>query len=105
MREETIYIAGQITGNKNYMKDFETAEKKLKEKGYNKIINPTCLSSLNLEYEQFMTITLSMVEAADVIYLLKNWENSKGAAREYQYAFVLGKDVVYEADEDYKEFD
>lgn len=102
--EKTIYIAGQITGNENYLKDFETAEKKLKERGFTKIINPTCLPR-NLEYEQYMTITLSMTEAADVIYLLKNWKNSKGAAREYQYALVLDKDVMFEADEDYKDFD
>ena len=46
-----------------------------------------------------------LVEAADVIYLLKNWVNSKGAAREYQYALVLDKEIVFEADEDYKDFD
>lgn len=103
--EKTIYIAGQITDNVHFMQDFETAEKKLKARGYTKIINPTCLSNLKLDYEQFMIITLSMVEAADVIYLLRNWKNSKGAAREYQYALVQDKDIMFEADEDYKDFD
>ena len=96
MNEKTIYIAGKITGNENFVEDFHKAELELIRQGYTKIINPCCLSKLNLNYEQFMTITLSMVDVADELYMLKNWEDSKGARREYLYAVSKDKVIVYE---------
>lgn len=96
MNDKTIYIAGKITGNDSFIDDFKKAERELKKLGYTKIINPCCLSKLNLDYEQFMTITLSMVDVADELYMLKNWEDSKGARREYLYAVSKDKVIVYE---------
>lgn len=96
MNDKTIYIAGKITGNDSFIDDFKKAEKELKKRGYTKIINPCCLSKLKLDYEQFMTITLSMVDVADELYMLKNWEDSKGAIREYLYAVSMNKVIKYE---------
>lgn len=104
MIPKTVYIAGPITNNENYLQDFQNAENKLKEMGFTKIINPTCLSKLNLDYEQFMKITLAMVETSDIVYLLRNWKKSGGAKREAELAFELKKDVMYEIDEEYKDF-
>ena len=96
MNEKTIYIAGKITGNDNFIDDFTKAEIELIRRGYTKIINPCCLSKLNLDHEQFMTITLSMVDVADELYMLKNWEDSNGARKEYLYAVSKDKVIVYE---------
>lgn len=96
MKNKTIYIAGKITGNPTYQDDFAEAVLKLKEQGYTHIINPCCLSVLNLEYEQYMKITFAMVDVADAVYFLKNWEDSEGAKREYLYATSKNKEIIRE---------
>lgn len=96
MNNKTIYISGKITGNPTYQDDFAEAVLKLKEQGYTHIINPCCLSVLNLEYEQYMQITFTMVDVADAVYFLKNWEDSAGAKREYSYALSKNKKIIME---------
>ena len=95
MENKTVYVAGKISGNENYLTDFENAVKKLKEQGYERILNPCCLPS-NLEYEQYMIICFAMIDAADVVFFQKNWKGSAGAEREEKYAISKCKQRVYE---------
>ena len=37
-----------------------------------------------------------MVRCADVVYVLQNWENSKGVHEELTLAARLGKKIIYE---------
>lgn len=95
MNNKTVYVAGKITGNENYLSDFSIAVTKLKNQGYEKIINPCCLPD-NLEYEQYMTICFAMIDAADIVYFQSNWYGSAGAEREEKYAIAKGKKRIYE---------
>ena len=100
MNDKTIYIAGKITDNPNYQDDFANAVLTLKEMGYTHIINPCCLSHLNLRYEQYMIITFGMIDASDEVFLLSNWEDSNGAKREYLYAVSQMKTIIRQEEVD-----
>lgn len=93
--KETIYIAGAITGNSNYLADFRIAENHLKETGFEKILNPTVLPD-NLEHEQYMAICFAMIDVSDTVYFLRNWRDSDGATREYYYAMSQKKKIIFE---------
>ena len=41
--------------------------------------------------DDYMKISFCLLEMAEAIYMLKGWENSKGANREYGYA--LGREM------------
>lgn len=94
-KSETVYLSGAITKNPNFLKDFMTAESAVRKLGYEKIISPTCLSSLTLDYEQFMIICFAMIDAADEVAFLANWKRSSGARREYLYATSKRKKIMF----------
>ncbi|MCD7724909.1 MAG: DUF4406 domain-containing protein [Clostridiales bacterium] len=89
-----IYISGAITGTDDYMERFEAAEKALTEQGYI-VINPAKINAQmpkETTYEEYMKVSMTLLDMADGIYMLKGWRESLGANREYGYA--LGKDKV-----------
>ncbi|MDU5010669.1 MAG: DUF4406 domain-containing protein [Clostridium botulinum] len=89
-----IYIAGKINGLKDYKKNFDKAETKLKEGGYI-CMNPSILPE-GFPYEAYMPICTSMIDQCDSIYMLNNWEDSRGAKAELEYAKVTGKKILYQ---------
>ena len=89
-----IYISGAITGTHDYMHRFAKAEAELKKQGYS-VINPAAVNTrlpLDTTYEEYMKMSLTMLDMCDAIYMLKGWKKSCGANREYGYA--LAKDYV-----------
>ena len=92
-----IYISGRITDNPNYVDDFFNAEKWLIEQG-NETINPSNLNIVfpSLSYEQYMALDYKLIEMADGIFMLHNWQKSKGACAELSFAKSLGKKVIYQ---------
>lgn len=89
-----IYISGPITGTRYYMERFRKAEEKLTAAGHT-VYNPAKVNSCMPEgtkHEEYMKVAMTLLEMADAIYLLKDWQKSCGANREYGYA--LGKDYV-----------
>ena len=92
-----VYIAGKITGlpQTEFVANFKNVENILKDKG-NQVLNPTRLFEYELEYEQYMAIDRILIEAADAVYMLKNWEDSPGAMRDREHAIKLGKKIYYE---------
>ena len=95
---KTIYVSGKISGNVSYKYDFNCAVRELMERGWKKIITPTCLDGLDLDYEQYMTICYGMIDAADCVYMMRNWKDSEGAKREYMYAKAKQKEIFFEED-------
>ena len=47
-------------------------------------------------YEEYMKIDMSLLSICDTIYMLKGWENSRGANREYGYALGKRMTILYE---------
>ena len=85
-----IYIAGPIDGNPNYLADFSAAERMLLRRGY-KVINPARLSLVaeGLSWRQYMTLCKKLLRMADAIYLLEDFERSRGALIEFNRAHLL----------------
>jgi hypothetical protein len=46
--------------------------------------------------EKFIQADLDLLARCDAIYMLRNWEGSKGAAGEHTYAVNLKKRIFYE---------
>ena len=99
-RSNVIYIAGPISGTTDYMKRFKKAEEELKSRGFIPV-NPTVVSepmvAANCEYEEFMDVTHQLLRICGAIYLLNDWENSKGTLRELEYALDNEYEVYCES--------
>lgn len=94
-----IYISGAMAKRPDtYKEEFAKAEKEITEKGYI-VINPAWLPK-GLDRNRYMPVCLAMVDAADAIYMINGWEDSKGARLEKAYAEYQDKLVLYERSED-----
>lgn len=93
-----IYISGPMRGVDNYREKFERA-KRIIEKGGHKAINPAALDLDGLTREQILDVDLLLLSLCDTIYMLKGWEQSCGANREFGYALAKGMDIMFERDE------
>ena len=95
-----IYISGAITNNPDYKEDFERAEDYLqREYPSADIINPALVNSFlpkSTTYEEHMKMCFCMLDMCDSIYMLKGWEKSCGANREYGYALAKDITIMYE---------
>lgn len=86
-----VYIAGAITDNPNYKRDFKKAEEKLKAAGF-AVINP--VKNDGFTYREYINMGLCELMHCDAIYLLKGYEESTGALLELNYAYSVGMTVI-----------
>ena len=94
-----IYISGQITGL-----PLEVAKNNFKEAEQYLIhsrclpINPFSIShgTDNPTWEDFMVADIRELFKCDGIYMLKGWQNSKGARIEHAIALELGIRIFYQ---------
>lgn len=92
-----VYISGPMTKYKDndYNRAaFYAAEKRLADQGHI-VLNPAYTPD-GLTLEQYLKIDLVMVELADALYMLREWEESTGANAEYAHAVKHGKAIWYE---------
>lgn len=88
-----VYLAGKITGEDEYKKEFATAERTLRKKG-NVVLNPATMPE-GMTVRDYMAICTAMIARADAIALLPNWVNSRGAQIEKALAEYMGLKVLY----------
>ena len=93
-KQKVVYIAGPITGVENYWEAFEQAEDDLSAIGYIPL-TPTRLPR-GMSNDQYMRITLAMMDSADAVLFLQGWEHSKGATLEHTCAEYTRKPFVYQ---------
>lgn len=92
-----IYISGPITGVDGFMEHFAEVDNELTACGYY-VINPAKVNSgmpLNTSWEDYMRLSFCMLDMCDAIYMLSNWEASRGAVMEYYRAVRAGKRVAF----------
>ena len=92
-----IYISGGITGVENCRDSFSKAHKELTEAGHD-VFNPASYADAlpMLPYEEYMKTGLYFLNMCDAIYMLKGWQKSCGANREYGYALATDKIILEE---------
>lgn len=85
-----------ISGNENY-NDYLNAEKWLIKEGY-EYINSSNLDFVcsNFTEQQRKQIKFELIEIADGIFMLHDWQKVKSASAELSFAKSLGKKVIYQ---------
>lgn len=88
---QRVYIAGKITGEPIHtatMK-FGEAQMKLQEKGYN-VVNPLAVvNDWRTPWKQAMKLCIPALMECDAIYLLPDWQESRGATMEAMIAKTM----------------
>ncbi len=87
-----VYISGKITGNENYVKDFENRARQLKSLGYYPV-NPVRIyerlkAQLGREptRQEIMDEDIRELKNCDYINFLDKWKESEGAREEHDVA-------------------
>lgn len=86
-----IYIAGKIAGQSDYKAKFEAAAQDYEKMGY-AVLNPAKLPT-GLLPADYMRICFAMIDTADVVAFLPDYESSLGAQLELQYCRYIEKTV------------
>lgn len=86
-----IYIAGRIAGDPDYADKFFEAAEELRAKGHI-VLNPATLPE-GMDKADYMRVCLSMIDTADIVYLLPGWAASPGARLEMIYCRYIEKAV------------
>lgn len=94
-RMPRAFISGAISGRiDNYKLYFDEAERNFKDI-YVKSYNPSSID-INTPWVVAMEETLSQLRKCDFVYVLKNWEDSKGVKIEIERAKELNIPIFYE---------
>jgi hypothetical protein len=81
-----LYIAGPITGIRDYRQRFAEAREDLLDAGY-EVLDPTTIAGpSDASWEWWMRRTITMLCRADGVALLDGWSNSRGARIELDLA-------------------
>ena len=91
-----IYIAGKITGDKNYKTKFKRAEKLLRSLGHS-VMNPAWIApSDDFTWTDYMQISGMMQARCNAVYFLKGWKESEGARLEFKRCHQLNQTAFFE---------
>lgn len=97
-QKEIIYISGPMEGVENYEKNFRRAENYLENQGY-EVVNPANIDVTGMSREDILDMDLKLLRECDAICMLKGWQQSCGANREYGFALAEGMDIMFEVEE------
>lgn len=90
-----VYISGPMEGVENYEENFRKAEEKLTKEGY-EAVNPATVDVSGMSREEILDMDLVLLRECNCIYLLKGWQQSCGANREYGFAVGNYMEILQE---------
>ena len=98
-RKPKIFISGRITGDPNYVEKFYQSEKRLKV-SY-EVVNPCYLQFMGLplvcySWRTCMLVCFWNLVRCSTVYMLKDWNESRGAKKEHRLAKFLHKRILYQ---------
>lgn len=93
-----IYIAGKITGlsHQEVNLKFSRAADDLRIQGHAVFVPSVLPMYENVPHEDYLHVCYGMIDICDAVYMLADWQQSKGARMELQYAADWGKQILYE---------
>lgn len=83
------YIAGKITGDPNYREKFQKGAEALQRAGYT-VLTPATLPN-GMRNSDYMRICFAMIDVADIVFFLPDWQKSPGARLEHMYCDYINK--------------
>lgn len=90
--QETVYLAGKITGDPFYRSKFNEAARELEAAGII-VVNPATLPAEGFTWEAYMRMSAAMLEECAAACFLSDWTESNGATWEFGRAAATGKRV------------
>ena len=104
--KKLIYISGKISGDDNYRTKFAMAENRLIRDGYS-VLNPVevgdrldrvhqAMGRAAPTWREYMRKCLVAIIDVGAVYMLRDWQESRGARLEHHIASDLGIQIVYE---------
>lgn len=90
-----IYIAGRITGNPDYKRQFDEYADAIERAGHIPL-NPAVLPG-GMTPADYMRVCFAMIDSADMIAFLPGYRKSKGAMLELAYTEYICKPNYYAA--------
>jgi hypothetical protein len=91
---KTVYIAGAISSDPNYKAKFAAAKAQLLASGAARVLNPAELPN-GWTYKEYLAHCILMVQCADMIVPLHDWEQSPGAIAEMAFAKANNTPACY----------
>lgn len=92
MNKKKVYIAGAISNNPDYEKDFREAEELLKDRGF---VPLSPVKPLGFDYKQYIDMGLNELMHCDAICVLVSEYQSSGMMLEIKYAETAGLEIFY----------
>ena len=88
-----VYIAGKITGDNTYKEKFQRAASAIEAQG-DIVISPAILPE-GMRPADYMRICFAMMDSADIVAFLPDYEQSRGAQLEWAWCQYTGKQTMY----------
>ena len=88
-----IYIAGKINGDAEYQEKFRRAQKLLEDQGF-VVLSPAVVPE-GMRPADYMRICFAMMDSADVVAFLPDYDQSRGAQLEWAWCQYVGKQTMY----------
>lgn len=96
-RPPVVYLAGPITGVDKYWERFDFADDVMHSLGC-VVLNPARLPR-GLDNSEYMKLCFDMVDTADVVLFLDEWDESDGAWLEHEFCRYIRKPRAFSIEE------
>lgn len=94
-KENSVYLAGKVTGDADYKVRFRAAEIKMLGYGFGWVVNPTKLCRETWSWTRCMAKCLRAEMRCEWVAMLPGWKDSRGARIEHWVAKKTGKLILY----------